>query len=231
MLPRIKKKQLAFRCFVLCISFSLPVVAWGFGAEIKGKVVIRKPVPSSPTIVSRALIRRFVSKQPGHYEEKAEKPVIVVYIDGLVEKSDDMAEESVTLDQENETFIPHVLPVLVGTRVRFLNSDEVYHNVFSFSAAKTFDLGRYKKGKSRTVTFDQPGIVKVYCDIHTHMNAFILVLQNPYFTLTGEDGSFHIKDVPPGSYMLKAWHGRWPEKAQAIVVRESAEVNVNFEFP
>jgi len=199
--------------------------------EIKGKVRILRSVPDNSVIVSRALIRRFVSKRPDNYQRNAGKPGIVIYLAGLKTNEKALPEKSLLLDQKNETFVPHVLPVLVGTKVRFLNSDDVYHNVFSFSPAKTFDLGRYKKGKTRSVTFDRPGIVKVYCDIHTQMNAFILVLENPYFALTGDDGSFEIHDIPAGTYVLKAWHGRGPEKAQAVVVEESGVQRINFEFP
>jgi len=199
--------------------------------DIKGKVILREPVSDNSVIVSRELIRRFVSKRPDNYQRRAEKPGIVVYLVGLKKGTKENAEKSMLLDQKNETFVPHVLPVPLGTRVRFLNSDDVYHNVFSFSPAKTFDLGRYKKGKTRSVMFDKPGIVKVYCDIHTHMNAFILVLENPYFSLTRDNGSFEIKDIPAGSYVLKAWHGRGPEKAQAVVVEETGVQHINFEFP
>ena len=79
------------------------------------------------------------------------------------------------MDQRNERFVPHVLAVMVGTVVDFPNSDLTYHNVFSLSRAKRFDLGRYAAGKSKSVRMDRPGVVRVFCDIHSHMNAFVLV--------------------------------------------------------
>ena len=82
------------------------------------------------------------------------------------------------MDQRNETFVPHVLAVMVGTVVDFPNSDLTYHNVFSLSRAKRFDLGRYAAGKSKGVRIDRPGVVRVFCDIHSHMNAFVAGLQS-----------------------------------------------------
>src|ERR1044071_8844559 len=90
------------------------------------------------------------------------------------------------MDQRNESFVPHVLAITTGTTVDFPNSDRFYHNVFSLSKTRRFDLGRYAAGGSRSVTFDRPGIVRVFCDIHTHMSAFILVFSHPFFGLTDD---------------------------------------------
>ena len=110
------------------------------------------------------------------------------------------------LDQRNETFVPHVLAITAGTTVDFPNSDHIYHNVFSLSKTERFDLGRYAKGKSKSVRFDQPGIVRVFCEIHSHMNAFILVFAHPYFAMTDSDGRYRIDNVPPGNYSVIAWN-------------------------
>ncbi len=112
----------------------------------------------------------------------------------------------VILDQINLRFVPHVLPVVVGTTVVFPNSDELRHNVFSFSSAKRFNLGIYPKGASRQVTFDRPGEVALLCNIHLEMSAYVLVLQTPHFTVTHRDGGYNIKNVPAGKYTVKAWH-------------------------
>jgi plastocyanin len=110
------------------------------------------------------------------------------------------------MDQRNETFVPHVLAVTVGTTVDFPNSDKFYHNVFSLSKTRAFDLGRYATGSSKSVRFDRPGIVRVFCDIHSHMNAFILVFSHPFFGLTDADGRYRIDNVPPGTYGVIAWN-------------------------
>jgi plastocyanin len=110
------------------------------------------------------------------------------------------------LDQRNETFLPYVLAVLAGTTVEFPNNDTTYHNVFSFSKAKRFDLGRYPRGQSRSVRFDRPGVVRVFCEIHSHMSAFILVFAHPFFATTDAQGRYRIDGVPPGSYSVVAWN-------------------------
>ena len=99
----------------------------------------------------------------------------------------------------NETFVPHVLPIVAGTTVDFPNNDHTYHNVFSLSKTKTFDLGRYAVGRSKSVRFDRPGIVRVFCDIHSHMSAFIIVFAHRYFALADIDGAYRLENVPPGN--------------------------------
>src|SRR5262249_22602156 len=96
------------------------------------------------------------------------------------------------MDQRNETFVPHLLAITTGTTVDFPNSDRFYHNVFSLSRTKAFDLGRYAAGRSRSIPFDRPGIVRVFCDIHSHMNAFILVFGHPFFTVTDSEGRYRM---------------------------------------
>ncbi|HEX5110875.1 MAG TPA: carboxypeptidase regulatory-like domain-containing protein [Vicinamibacterales bacterium] len=110
------------------------------------------------------------------------------------------------IDQRDETFVPHVLAVSVGTAVAFPNNDITFHNVFSLSKTKKFDLGRYGRGKSQTVVFDKPGVVRVFCDIHSHMSAFVLVFNHSFFTTTDADGRYRIDGIPAGSYSVTAWH-------------------------
>lgn len=203
--------------------------------DIEGSIIIKRPAASGSKIVSRSIIQRYVNKnfKQHHPPQQAqeEQPTVVIYIDGIEFKDLSTDSRVAILDQTHENFVPHVLPILVGSKVRFLNSDEVYHNVFSYSSTKSFDLGRYGTGKYRNVKFDKPGVVKIYCDIHTHMNAFILVLKNPYFATTDGYGNFKIKDVPSGTYTIKAWYGRWPEKSETVVVKSSGFTKVNFVFP
>jgi plastocyanin len=110
-----------------------------------------------------------------------------------------------TMSQRNEAFVPHVLAVRVGTVIDFPNDDNIYHNVFSLSKTKRFDLGRYPKGQSKSIRVDDPGIVRVFCEIHSHMNAFILVFAHRFFDVTDEQGRYRLDQVPPGTYTLVAW--------------------------
>jgi plastocyanin len=131
--------------------------------------------------------------------------------------------------QEGAVFSPHVLPIMVGTSVEWPNHDRIYHNVFSMSEAKQFDLGLYKGNPpEKRVTFDKPGRVDVFCSIHTSMNCIVLVLENPYFASTDEQGNYKIRDVPPGRYKMKAWHERLPAEEREITVPTNGEVRVDF---
>lgn len=110
------------------------------------------------------------------------------------------------LAQIDRSFRPHVLGVSVGTSVEFPNEDVVFHNVFSYSKTKRFDLGYYGKGKSKSVRFDEPGLVKVFCDIHASMSAYILVVASPFVTQPDATGNYSFRGLPPGDYTLHLWH-------------------------
>lgn len=112
------------------------------------------------------------------------------------------------LHQTGERFVPHVLPIVTGATVEFPNDDEIFHNVFSLSRAKTFDLGRFPQGASKSVTFPAAGVVQVFCHIHADMNGYILVLDNSFFVVPDAQGHFSLDGIPPGDYRLIAWHER-----------------------
>lgn len=110
------------------------------------------------------------------------------------------------LAQIDQCFMPRVVSVPVGGTVDFPNQDPIYHNVFSVSTTRRFDLGKYPRGQSRSVTFPKAGVVNVYCDIHSDMAAFVLVAPNRAYAQPGPDGAFALPDVPPGRYVLHVWH-------------------------
>lgn len=132
--------------------------------------------------------------------------------------------------QKDETFVPHVLAVVADTTVEFPNEDDFYHNVFSVVSGDRFDLGRYPKGKSARQTFDKPGVVIVRCEIHPGMKAFILVTENSFFAVPDAEGRFEIKDVPAGSYTIKAWHPVLGEQSRPLVVPVADTVTIAFTF-
>jgi len=110
--------------------------------------------------------------------------------------------------QKDKTFKPHVLAIPVGGSVAFPNLDPIFHNAFSNFNGQIFDVGLYKPGQSRTVTFKRPGIVRVFCNIHPQMSAVIAVLDTPYFAVSDKAGSFTIENVPPGEYQFHLFHER-----------------------
>jgi plastocyanin len=157
--------------------------------------------------------------------------VAVVYLESAPRGAfEDRPGPTVVLDQRNENFVPHILAITTGTSVQFLNSDRTYHNVFSLSKANSFDLGRYPPGRSKVVRFDRPGIVRVFCEIHSHMNAFILVFAHRHFALTSAQGEYRIDGVPPGTYTVSVWHPGVTVKSESVRIPEQGgEVELNFE--
>jgi len=114
--------------------------------------------------------------------------------------------KSAVMDQVDKQFVPRVLPITVGTEVRFPNHDQIHHHVYSFSRVKTFDLPLSKGEEAPPVVFDQPGVVKVGCNIHDWMMGVILVVPSPVFATTDDGGAFTLRDVPEGEVAIGAWH-------------------------
>ncbi len=114
-------------------------------------------------------------------------------------------QQKVVLDQRNLAFVPFVLAVRVGTTVEFPNNDKVFHNVFSFRDGKKFDLGMYPTGSMKPIVFDQPGLARLFCNIHPNMAAYVMAVDSPYFAVSNEKGAFTLSGVPPGTYNYHAW--------------------------
>ena len=135
------------------------------------------------------------------------------------------------LRQEHETFLPHVLAITRGSTVDFPNQDPIFHNVFSLSSAATFDLRRYPQGQIRSQQFSKAGIVKVYCHIHSHMSATIVVLPHPYFTIPQQNGSYELPNLPVGDYTLVGWHERVGERLTRVRVERGRTASVDLSLP
>jgi hypothetical protein len=133
------------------------------------------------------------------------------------------------MDQRNEQFVPRLLAITVGTIVSFPNNDSKFHNVFSLSKTHPFDLGRYPPGKTGAERFDRPGLVRVFCDIHSHMSGYILVFSHPYFAVTDADSRYLIRSVPAGSYTLMIWSELGNAEPRRVTVTEGATTEVDFE--
>lgn len=142
----------------------------------------------------------------------------VLYLTGDSLPPIELPKEHPTMGQKDMMFVPSVLAVAVGTTVSFPNNDPFFHNVFSYSKTRRFDLGRYPKGKTADVTLDKPGIISVFCEIHFSMRAYIHVLPTPYFTVSDEKGAFRIPNVKPGDYTLHVWQENLPELQRPVSV-------------
>jgi len=156
----------------------------------------------------------------------------VVYLELAPQAAFETREQArVRMDQKNEQFVPHVLAITAGTWVDFPNDDRTYHSVFSLSKSNPFDLGRYAAGRTKSVRFFNSGVVRVFCDIHSHMSAFILVFSHRYFAVTDDDGRYRIENVPSGTYDVTAWnetvHGDLPSR-KVTIAESGGEVDADF---
>ncbi|MCR4289505.1 MAG: carboxypeptidase regulatory-like domain-containing protein [Candidatus Scalindua sp.] len=156
---------------------------------------------------------------------------VVVYIEEVNGNNYPAPEEKGVLDQLNLTFVPHVIAVQKGTKIDFPNSDSVRHNLYSPpDCCKQFNLGTYDVGVVKTVEFDNVCSVPLLCNVHAEMSAFVLVLENPYFSVTGEDGVFKIENVPPGTYKVSAWHEKLQTVTHDVTVEAGKTTTVDFDL-
>jgi plastocyanin len=149
------------------------------------------------------------------------KPIAhaVVFVQEPVALSPAAAASPAIMDQFNKTFVPEMLPIAVGTQVRFPNRDQIRHHVYSFSRPKRFELPLYKGEDAPPVLFDKPGVVKIGCNIHDWMSAIILVLPNDRFAVTKEDGTFTLPGLDSGQYTITAWHAQSRDKTEDVAQR------------
>lgn len=204
---------------VAVVLFAAPLC---FGqASIDGRVELPRARSAPPVATKRYDI---VSKSG---VLSTEPPLAVVYLeDGA---SRDSASHVEQVAQKNLAFLPALLPIEVGTRVEFPNLDDTYHNIFSYSPAKRFDLGRYRPDERPipSVIFDTPGLVTLRCDIHEHMRGLILVLNTPHFAMTDPDGHYRLTGLPAGRFKLKAWIDSRTTREKDVDLANGAHLHVD----
>jgi plastocyanin len=187
-----------------------PARAEGPGALVRGSVHVKE----------RSLFSGLRDRQ--------DRSGVVVYLTGFAQPGQP---EPATLSQRNERFEPKLLPIVAGQTVLFPNFDRLYHNVFSVSPVKPFDLGQYRStDPPRSVVFETPGLVPVYCNIHPHMISYLVVLENPAYAVTGTDGRFEIPGAPPGPVTVNAWIPGAERVSQDLTLTEGSESEVQLEL-
>jgi plastocyanin len=202
-----------------------PIPAAQQPAAVRGRVSIgipvttRRPNSAYPT---RAIEQQVLAPT-------SELRHVVVYLKDAPPRQ--LAPTTVEIRQRDENFIPRVVAVPVGSVVGFPNDDPIYHNVFSLSRPRNFNLGRYPSGHTRRVQFDRPGIVKVFCDIHSHMSATVMVFNHPWFAVPAEDGRFELPGIPPGDREITAWHERLGDTTQSVRVETGRMAEAYFVLP
>lgn len=191
------------RSYLFAGLFALSFPA--FAGDISGHALITKRL-TKKTLPSVAYNLRGVAPPavPADSEPVNEFERVVVMLTGGSAQAP--APMTATIGQRNSRFEPDIVVVPVGSTVQFPNYDAIFHNVFSLSHAQSFDLGFYPQGQSRSVKFNRPGVVQVYCHIHSHMYAAIVVTDSPWYGRPAADGSFSFNNVPPGHYHVVAWH-------------------------
>lgn len=157
-------------------------------------------------------------------------PAAVVYLEGdFAAPAHAAARAQAIMAQKDIAFAPDLVAVLVGTTVNFPNLDDTYHNVFSYSKAKRFDLGRYRKDeKALPVLFDKPGVVTLHCEIHDAMRGTVLVLETPYFEKTDTKGRYRLQGLPAGKYLLKAWVDSSDVRERPVELKNGVTLHVDF---
>ena len=179
------------------------------------------------------------SAAPSRSAEQDELRNVVLYLESspaLKRSSPELladgdAARPVAIRQDDKRFSPHILPVVRGSVVAFPNEDDVFHNVFSLSSTKAFDLGRYPRGDAKSVAFVKPGVVQVFCHIHSDMSAILLVLDNPFFATPGADGHFAIDSLPAGDYVIVGWHERIKAVSRTVRIVSGQTTRVDFNIP
>ena len=219
------------------------IVGTGLAALVIALVALGEAAEAAPPLstgviegtvsVHRRPPRRSAARYPGAAPRtrSVQEVPVVVFIRGVVAGVPTRTDGAVaTLAQQDTAFSPAALAVQPGTVVEFPNGDSFFHNVFSYSGIARFDLGRYPRGESKEVRFDEPGIAKIYCEVHEFMRAVVVVTENPFHAVVGEDGVFRLEGVPAGTHTLVAWHPDFDEVEQRVVVQDGGTAVVDLEL-
>lgn len=194
-------------------------------------------MPATGSIEGRITVRQLPDRVGARYagaggsaSHKIVPLPAVVFVEGALAGHPARVSREPQMSQRDTAFQPHLLAVPAGTSVRFPNDDKFFHNVFSYSKTKRFDLGRYPKGEAKTVTFDSPGAVAVFCEIHKWMRGAIVVLSNPFYATVRDDDSFTIPDVPAGTHKVSVWHPERGLKSFTVTVPANGVAKLNASF-
>jgi plastocyanin len=211
------------RRVLLCLALVACRGTLVFGqASVEGRVELPKS-KSAPVVAKRYEVVTYggvLATNP---------PVAVIYLEGSFPKPASLPTKQVA--QKDLMFVPALLPVQVGTKVEFPNLEkDTYHNIFSYSPAKRFDLGRYRPDEKPVPAevFDVAGLVTLRCDIHEHMRGLILVLATPHFAMTDDSGHFKLTGLPAGHYTLKAWIDSRTTREHPIDLKNGSTAHVDF---
>jgi plastocyanin len=195
-----------------------------YPGTIKGKVLTKKDIP-------HRVAQRYPGRHPQATGVVEPIPAVVMILGPVKGYPPSPPAEAQKIVQKGLKFHPPLLVIPVNTSVAFPNQDLEFHNVFSYSKTKRFDLGRYHKGESKSVHFTKPGVCKIYCEIHQWMRAVVAVTENPFYATADEDGRFEIKNVPQGTYRLLIWKIDYKQAIQKITVPDGGTIEITVSLP
>ena len=220
---------------LLIIGATAIFAACAGAQDISGTILIQKrltrpSVTAAVSVYQRGTVVK-LGKDADENPIASEQRRVVVYLEGAGPAAGDSAIPSPQVEQLDRRFMPDLVVVPVGSTVSFPNMDPIFHNVYSLSKPKSFDLGSYDKGETRKVLFPKPGIVDVYCHLHPNMAATVVVTPNRWYARPDRAGHYRIPDVPSGKYTVVAWHKSAGFYRKSIVVEEGHDQSVDFLIP
>lgn len=213
---------------IILTAFGM-VTSCAWGADLSGRIVITKELVKKQVVMPVYQVRGAAPAPAPESASANECSGVVVFLEGNT--SNAAKPVRAELEQRGQRFDPQVLVIPAGSTVSFPNADPIFHNVFSLSGAKKFDLGYFPAGQTRVVKFDEPGVVQVYCHLHPNMYAAIVVVPNRWYAQPAEDGTFTLSDVPPGSYRLVVWHMSAGYFRRNVEVSATSGANVVMNIP
>jgi plastocyanin len=229
---RLLAAAIALGVLAMATPSAAPAVT-GIAAPATGRIegVVRLMAPGEAPIASGAYPTRRVTRTASHPASEIDHVIVFVKLEKDDPRAAALPVNRLRMVQKDEGFTPRVAAITRGSTVEFPNADPFFHNVFSLSRGASFDLGRFPRGESRARTFTRPGLIKVYCHLHSHMSASIMVFDHPHFAMPGADGAFTLADVPAGERRISAWHERIGESAKSITVEAGRTARIEFALP
>jgi plastocyanin len=221
-------------CTILC---SIAVIAIGLPAQtITGTILIKKKLTKPSVTASVSVYQRGTTVKLGKDVEQDplayERSRVVIYLEGPVTADQHAgAPAAQQIQQLDRRFTPDMVVVPIGSTVSFPNMDPIFHNIYSLSKPKSFDLGSYDKGETRKVTFPKPGIVEIYCHLHPNMAATVVVTPNRWYARPDSNGQYRIPNVPPGQYTVVAWHKTGGFFRKTVVIEAGRDAAADFFIP
>jgi plastocyanin len=215
---------------------AITLLAAGAAAQdVTGKILIKKILTKPSVTAAVSVYQRGTAVKLGKDAEEDpiayERSRVVIYLEGAAPAAATGGTAAPQVQQLDRRFMPDLVVVPVGSTVSFPNMDPIFHNIYSLSKPRTFDLGSYDKGETRKVVFPKPGIVDIYCHLHPNMSATIVVTPNRWYARPDRTGEFRIPDVPPGQYTIVAWHKSAGFFRKAITVEKGHDSVADFFIP